>query len=630
MASRVPHDSTMDVYLSFRRYITKILNVDNSRGSDGGMSTMKMFLFDEETYRMISMVYSLAEITNKSVFGTDFLFLRKKKTLQYMDCIMLIRPTKRNLYFLKEELKDPSYGRYRIYFTKSLPNGYLEDLAKADIQSKVEGVWIYFADFCALGSKLFITNFASQKKKKAQEKRGKAPVMDIDLHDPQSQAYLQRAADGILAVLLSLKKKPYIRYSANRRGRAMDLCKMLESGMDENRALFKNYGNRSLDARRTLVLIMDRHDDPATPLINQFTYQAMLHELLAKGIDFNRAEIVQVEYEFSSEDGSKIIDSKTGKQKIKSSSKDLITLNPMTDQEFYGKHQYSTFEKVTVASAATVNQFKAAQKELTELKKTKKVADIQEMLTKMPALKSKEKMATKHNKLATYLQDQFDQKNMLKLILAQQDIANVALGVPASEIKNKILGFIDLLQRNPNAFDTLAPLKLVCLFAIRFHRNAADIRELKNALMSKQHLEEKSVNLVDTLLQHMGEGKRVGDVWAENRSTWKALVDTRAAVIKSRPLLLNVLTKLCTGRNKLPETEYRWGSQQPSDKKSYIPDDVIIFYVGGGTTYKEMETVAGLNASNEKIFRGKSMILGGHTVMRSLNFLSYLDQLASN
>ena len=38
-----------------------------------------------------------------------------------------------------------------------------------------------------------------------------------------------------------------------------------------------------------LLLLIDRRDDPVTPLLNQWTYQAMVHELL--GINNNRVDI---------------------------------------------------------------------------------------------------------------------------------------------------------------------------------------------------------------------------------------------------------------------------------------------------------------------------------------------------
>ena len=39
-----------------------------------------------------------------------------------------------------------------------------------------------------------------------------------------------------------------------------------------------------------MLLILDRCEDPFTPLLNQWTYQAMLHELV--GIKHNKIELV--------------------------------------------------------------------------------------------------------------------------------------------------------------------------------------------------------------------------------------------------------------------------------------------------------------------------------------------------
>ena len=41
-----------------------------------------------------------------------------------------------------------------------------------------------------------------------------------------------------------------------------------------------------------ILLILDRRDDPVTPLLNQWTYQAMVHELLT--INNNRVDLSHV------------------------------------------------------------------------------------------------------------------------------------------------------------------------------------------------------------------------------------------------------------------------------------------------------------------------------------------------
>ncbi|CAG5100132.1 Similar to Vps45: Vacuolar protein sorting-associated protein 45 (Rattus norvegicus) [Cotesia congregata] len=78
--------------------------------------------------------------------------------------------------------------------------------------------------------------------------------------------------------LLSLKKCPYIRYQSS-----SDMAKRLSEKIRE--VLIKE--SNSFKFRQEsdpLLLILDRRDDPVTPLLNQWTYQAMVHELL----DFQR------------------------------------------------------------------------------------------------------------------------------------------------------------------------------------------------------------------------------------------------------------------------------------------------------------------------------------------------------
>jgi vacuolar protein sorting-associated protein 45 len=102
-----------------------------------------------------------------------------------------------------------------------------------------------------------------------------------------NQDSLARSTEGIIALLLSLKKKPLIRYEKNSL-----LCKKLATevrySMTQEEQLF--------DFRKTdtppILLILDRREDPITPLLTQWTYQAMVHELL--GINNGRVNLSDV------------------------------------------------------------------------------------------------------------------------------------------------------------------------------------------------------------------------------------------------------------------------------------------------------------------------------------------------
>lgn len=98
--------------------------------------------------------------------------------------------------------------------------------------------------------------------------------------------YLHRTVQGITSVLLSLKKCPYIRYQ-----NSSDMAKRLAEKIRE--VLSKE--SNSFEFRQEsnpILLIVDRRDDPVTPLLNQWTYQAMVHELLT--INNNRVNLSHV------------------------------------------------------------------------------------------------------------------------------------------------------------------------------------------------------------------------------------------------------------------------------------------------------------------------------------------------
>lgn len=105
--------------------------------------------------------------------------------------------------------------------------------------------------------------------------------------DSWNQDSLTRTTEGVLALLLSLKKKPLIRYEKN-----SVLCRKLATelryAMTQEEQLF--------DFRRPdtppMLLLVDRREDVITPLLSQWTYQAMVHELL--GIENGRVDLSNV------------------------------------------------------------------------------------------------------------------------------------------------------------------------------------------------------------------------------------------------------------------------------------------------------------------------------------------------
>jgi vacuolar protein sorting-associated protein 45 len=164
----------------------------------------------------------------------------------------------------------------RTDFSNIIRKSSLERLAEADDHEVVRAVQEYFADFLVINPDLMSLNVAFPKYR--------IWTSSSDLWHTDS---LQRSTEGIVALLLSLKKKALIRYAKNSLI-AKKLATEVRYHMTQEEQLF--------DFRKAdtppILLIVDRRDDPVTPLLTQWTYQAMVHELF--GIKNGRVDLSDV------------------------------------------------------------------------------------------------------------------------------------------------------------------------------------------------------------------------------------------------------------------------------------------------------------------------------------------------
>lgn len=102
-----------------------------------------------------------------------------------------------------------------------------------------------------------------------------------------NQDSLTRTTEGVLALLLALKRKPMIRYEKNSL-LSKKLATEVRYAITQEEQLFEF---RKPDTP-PILLLLDRREDPVTPLLTQWTYQAMVHELL--GIENGRVDLSDV------------------------------------------------------------------------------------------------------------------------------------------------------------------------------------------------------------------------------------------------------------------------------------------------------------------------------------------------
>lgn len=198
----------MDVTKAVTAYIERIVS------SIGGM---KVLLLDADTTPIISTTLTQSSLLAHEVYLTDRVDNASRDRMRHLKCITLLRPTRESIQSLERELRAPKYASYALFFTNVLKKSDIERLAEADEHEVVKEVQVckrlpygtfltsfiqeYFADYIPVSPALFSLNYQSPP--------ARLWGHSTEEWDPSS---LERHTSGLSALLLSLKKRPVVRY----------------------------------------------------------------------------------------------------------------------------------------------------------------------------------------------------------------------------------------------------------------------------------------------------------------------------------------------------------------------------------------------------------------------------------
>ena len=542
----------MDVVTAVKNYVSRMIT-DTGPG-------MKALLMDKETTGIVSMVYAKSEISQKEVYLFESIDSMHRDDMKHLKVIAFLRPTERNIQLLCQELKQPRYGKYFLYFSHAVSKSDVKLLAESDENECVCDIHEFFADFYPVDVRHFTLN-----------------VTSCSRHFVWKPAKLNRVCLGLTSVLLSLKKCPMIRYqdSSEMSRHLADSVKLLIS---REASLF--------DFRRSdstpLLLIIDRRSDPITPILNQWTYQAMTHELL--GIHNCRVNLSQVP----------------------GISKDLqeVVLSPLQDQ-FYRENLYKNFGEIGTSIKDLMEEF---QTKTRSQQKVDSIEDMKAFVENYPQFKKMSGTVSKHVSVVGELSRIVANKNLLEISECEQDIAC------QNDHSNALQRVRALLKHQKTS--RVDALRLVALYSLRYmaHSNNATT-SLSDRLGSQE-----SKQLINAFIKYGSLGGRSSysaekpNPIAMTKKFFKGLKGVENVYTQHTPQLKEILDDLFKGR--LSESEFPYaGSSVMSER----PCDVMVFIVGG-TTYEEVAYVASLNASNPSA----RVLLGGTSI---LNFSSFCDEV---
>jgi vacuolar protein sorting-associated protein 45 len=606
----------MDVRAAAADYVARMVQA---------VTGIKALLLDDETARIVGVVTSQTDLFRRDVFLTERLGTLRKRPLHHLSAIVFVRPSAENIRALRKELHDPIFGSYYVVFSNVVRPTYVEEIADADEMHVITQVHEYFADFYALNTHLFTFNVPA-----CLDARLAAGAYAIN-------PYFERTVDGILATLLALKRRPVVRFQGSS-SRCRNLAQRVSVRMDQETALFDFRSQHPAP----LLLLLDRCEDPVTPLLNQWTYEAMVHELVSMQNNC-----------VSLEDAPNVPD-------------DLkhIVMDSSVD-DFYRRNRYENFGELGINLKKLVDAFHSEAQGQSGLMS---IDDMMRFVSSYPEFRKTMSNVSKHVALSSELSRLVEKHSLLQVSQLEQDIACREAESDHRRQVNECLADSKITPSDK--------LRLVMLFSLRYEQSPSIRKTLEVMLdaLRKANVGLDGVHLVSDLKRYAGASQRSGDVFS-NRSFFAIASNTVRRGIggvenvytQHEPLLVSTLDDMLRGRLKTASFpcvgvengfvsdsllgEYLDGRGSSvsgmngsgnvgagsSSSSPFVPAprDVIVF-IAGGVTLEESKCVSGINggpnsfkppegsttASAAAAARqlGARIILGGSAISNSSSF----------
>ncbi|KAG8881469.1 vacuolar protein sorting-associated protein 45 [Tulasnella sp. 331] len=562
----------MDILAAVSHYITKMVSNPSN--------AIKVLLLDAHTTPFVSLATTQSELLSHQIYLTDRIDNQKRDRMPHLKCVCFVGTSEDSLEAVARELEEPS---------NVLTKRAIERLAEADSYELVKEVQEFFADYAPILPYLFSLNYL--------------PSDSTSLYGTTSNTWnpdaLQRSAQGLAAVLLSLKKKPVIRYE-RMSGMAKKLGIEVQHVIKSNAALF--------DFRPTqvppLLLIIDRLNDPVTPLLSQWTYQALVHEIL--GIQNGRVDL------------SLVPDIRPELREI--------TLLPQSDA-FFAQHLNDNFGDLGAAVQKLVTDYQA--KSLSQAPSSiETIADMKRFVEEYPEFRKLGGNVSKHVALMGELSRIVGRDRLLDASEVEQSLAGSG-GGHAADLKA-----VQTLIAAPN-IPPANKLRLAILYALRYQRSSSHAIVAVTESLTRNGVTAEEAKLVNIVLNVAGAEQRQDDlfsnenIFSRGKSALKGLKGVENVYTQHSPHLVDTLEVLFKGR--LKEMSYPFldpakaltglgGSNATGQNAGQRPQDVIVFMVGG-TTYEEAHAISKVN---RELGNSARVLLGGTCVHNSSSFLHQL------
>ncbi|KAL9328001.1 hypothetical protein ACSQ67_003004 [Phaseolus vulgaris] len=242
-------------------------------------STWKVLIMDKLTVKIMSHSCKMTDITDEGVSLVEDIY-KRRQPLPSMDAIYFIQPTRENVIMCLSDMsgRTPLYRKAFIFFSSSISRELVMDIKKdSKVLSRLGALRELNLEYFPIDSQGFITN----------NERALEELFGDEENNYRGVTCLNVMAKRIATVFASLREFPSVRFRA---AKSLDATTMttfrdliptkLAAGVWDCLMRYKKSIPNFPQTETCELLILDRSVDQITPVIHEWTYDAMCHDLL--------------------------------------------------------------------------------------------------------------------------------------------------------------------------------------------------------------------------------------------------------------------------------------------------------------------------------------------------------------
>ena len=536
---------------------------------------MKAMIYDNETQIMFSLEFSKSTALKQEIFLFENIEKIQPNQKFNLSGIFFLRPTDQNLTYLKTILENLNFKEIHLFFSNQISDEFLQKIAQFDINMQIKTIQEVYFDYYVINSNVFHLNIESCISNLAMTNENEWNNYDISIFN--------RICEGLISICLSNRMNPIIKSVRNSRI-LQKISQKITKFFNENYDFIrKECGS----VQNGILFLYDRKEDPVTPLINQWTYQAQLHEII--GIKNN------------------ILILKDNNKEEKHVLSDVESID-----KFFAKNMNSDYGQVANEVQNAANKLKNENSLLNNSENS--IEELRKMIESLPERKKESMSITKHYKLFFALSEYVTKHKLMELSPLEQEIS-------VNDDKKNQLNQINNILSDVN-ISSLDKAKIYLLYVFRYEGDSI-VDSLKTN-MRKNGLSDW-VNYGDLLLEYAGKNKRTLDCLSNKDFLSKGKkifmnVLKRGSSQNSFMLHCSFLNSLVEDliKGKLKDNEFETNLNNFDNKK---PQKIIVFTFGG-ITFEETKDLTNLSKTYDV-----PIIAGGTNIINSKGFLAELLML---